>query len=1814
MSFNRSWVALVVGCLAFAPALAPLAGAGAGGPPEDPAEDARRHGVPPERLDRLMTAWKARVAERSAIEARLDAGAPAMDGFEGLTKEDQQRLAGAFTARMLREDAGFRANVRPAGEEESWQSREAFAAFLLYGMLFEPAALTEAFAPPVEAPAAPAADLPAGPTPFRDPLTGEELASADEVRARIAATRLVRGLVDPALADGETFDVVAPAVPTPAVPAPRDDVAPPALPATDEIARPTDALPPEEQPPRTIEDALARLDALAPAIPDAPTLLEVEDVALPPLPAIEGAPALADLYFPFTVLPGNLPTTPLTFTACAALASGPAVCLPAPVPLGTPVALDVDGNVATGVGGADVAVTLAPTAEPPTGPPSVADLEGRFGVTLTVATLPPAAGPVAPRALAASAFVAWSPATPSALDAAIDMPESLVVLGVDGTASRLPATTTLESTVDLLALARDEAHVNVTLATESPGSTLAVFSTVSELTPSGFPANPVRVRAALTPPPVGTTVSLDARFDGSIVRGAVDTSGAPDVDVLVDSARGSENVAFRSTIVDLPDALAVKFVRAAGNVATIEYDATSAIPSISGALTRSEAGRSTSASVAVTGLPDRVSLKLDPNEKKGSISYAASATVTRVAATFSDAKQGVTTTGSASVDRVPQRFDVTYDFGVSPAKLVYDASAPLGPVALALASGAGKLALAGAIDSVPRHVELVASPNFVSVDARNAATDPPGTAAFGAIVLALATDGQLPPSSGQDDHAVLVQTAAGATRVDLRYTGLKALTADLRNGETHVDVRNDQARAFRYSVDFPGAAVAGAITKVPARVAIDVVENVVTYDGFGQTVDQITMAFSDKGSPALVISADVRGFPARASVDFALERLRVTYAASGVLASAFATASFGPGKPAFRGSVASVPPFLELVAAGDFFSVDARSSPTAAPGSASVGTIDLAFGTDGTLLKPLSTDDHVQVQQPSATTTQVELKYGGLQLAKADLRNGVTVVEVRNVAPRLFRFAVNTPGASASGAIDKVPSRVTVTISGNTVVYDSGGQVVNAVALQFSDKAATPLVIVAGVSSIPGRIAVTFDLDAFLVTYEASGAVGAIQAFASVPVPGAPSLTLQLAATGLPPAWHAGFDGGNFTFDAPAGIGSINLRASNRPSRFVVPCATLVPGVQAPNRLCATATVASNLYELELVASDVKRVELTQLPGETIAEVKAVAGGLLVADVIADLSPTLRMELKATISSMPASAVVTIGDKIELATTSSFDLTLDVGFGSPAKLASVSAPPSLVHGVSVRSDGTHSAFRVHVRVTGTPTAFDIGFAPLSINATGWKPTRTTFDVDVLLPSFSPLFVGNRLDVAVSITGLVPTAGTTQDVKFFFALNKVLRSGELVDHVNVTAQTRVATGPIAVDVLAGKFLLHVDAAAIPPFFSLDMVMGSPTTTLNARARAPIASAFVGVHTDAGFTRPKTYQVAATLEDVPTRADIVIGSNGAGPEVNYAASASTLDLAVSIDPELFASSLPAPIEALRGRIDAGFTNLGASFRARELVTGTRTEEIPDNSTTDPCDTKTRTVVDKAIDVTSTPATDSFFADVFAEIDASQNEKGTKCVNLVAQFRLNYDVDVDVGVDVQGLSLSALGVSSLRVTETAVQRVTGTYDRLALAWEGIDLDLHVRGTGDLDVCLVFEKPKFTACANNVFVDSFDKTLASQVNVWFHRADRHFGSILSGNVRLGTPCILFLEAHASVAFTLSTRPDRHSAAKNSFTVFGAGSPNFDEGGNSKWYVLPDLDVANAPFLPSWIVRLLFMAVADSGDAALSATVDATFGGGACV
>ena len=539
----------------------------------------------------------------------------------------------------------------------------------------------------------------------------------------------------------------------------------------------------------------------------------------------------------------------------------------------------------------------------------------------------------------------------------------------------------------------------------------------------------------------------------------------------------------------------------------------------------------------------------------------------------------------------------------------------------------------------------------------------------------------------------------------------------------------------------------------------------------------------------------------------------------------------------------------------------------------------------------------------------------------------------------------------ANAHITQLPSSISLTDDPTTTTYTyTASSPINAGIPGTPDVGAsitlrdTGDVLSAGITNIPAQIEMQMDSANSIINWNASAATGKVQVGAHVT---AATLHLDraldagLTITSIPATWSASYAGGNVDFQAPSpGIGSIDAWVTNHGTHETM----------AGDFLAAYYNEAAGDLDAALHISNLQRAHFSKVTDDN--------GGGFTADLNmgnhsafnfsaeAHLGkPTETTELKAVGSFDPLPAQIhleSVGGRIRYSGDTNPTLRLAVSAGSPGALATA-GDPVFVHGVSIRdgqdpADHSQKAVKADLYITGLPDSLDLNTPEGQYSVGNFNPSVAVLAVDAQLKYLAPEPVTLELTQDVG----------TGPVSFVFGpfVSSTDADGTHRLNVNYTASRQMNAFDAEVTYSnTDDALLHISniPGGAAPSVSVNTAFGS-TDTVDIDMTQDIAN----ITAKYRHVGDATFGGVVQLTDVPHSVHLKIGSETTGDNNNGATAPQFTMNASSAGLDINAFATAAIVNA-SAQVKLGITDMG------QTVTGN--------------------LVDKTLNITSTPATGSF-----------------------------------------------------------------------------------------------------------------------------------------------------------------------------------------------------------------------------------------------
>lgn len=488
-----------------------------------------------------------------------------------------------------------------------------------------------------------------------------------------------------------------------------------------------------------------------------PTLLQDILGVVPELNALPSAPPEALLEY---LLDAS------TYLACGSVPNGAVKCAPVKVPLGTPVALDLDNAI-----GPDAVVQLTPTVNTDFFP-------GGFAASLSVR---PTRSP-----LAAQVFVVYQV-----------VPADLQILaGFDARDDTLgdvqEVRVTLKNTEAALT---GDVRMRAEITRSGPGRKLTILADHARINRvNGVSVtDPTKAAVKLDPVPSATQADLSFYRAGTqdIVEGSVDASLSPTVTTSISMDRGVSRRDMVAVIEQLPTHLDFKVISEA-NTTKLTYNANANIPrvSFSHTLVPNTATPSTKMTHTgdVRGIPNGIGVTFTP---PFNIAYTASTRVT--SATFAASKydgQGLAQSFGGSVSGIPTAWSIS---GVSdPLAITYSANGAIDSLSASMYDRGQALTASATATGIPKDMRIDADDGIAKFSASSPVTS------IAATLSKRGLSAQVP--SGADNHlsVAFVQSSVGSDFVGASFKMSQVSYVEYRRSgqSTFVDLRMGGGKPF----------------------------------------------------------------------------------------------------------------------------------------------------------------------------------------------------------------------------------------------------------------------------------------------------------------------------------------------------------------------------------------------------------------------------------------------------------------------------------------------------------------------------------------------------------------------------------------------------------------------------------------------------------------------------------------------------------------------------------------------------------------------------------------------------------------------------------------------------------------------------------------------------------------------------------------------------------------------------------------------------------------------------------------------------------
>lgn len=1126
------------------------------------------------------------------------------------------------------------------------------------------------------------------------------------------------------------------------------------------------------------------------------------------------------------------------------------------------------------------------------------------------------------------------------------------------------------------------------------------------------------------------------------------------------------------------------------------------------------------ADATISNLPSTISVDVQPS----AITYEASEVISQISAHA----EMPGTTLDAILQGIPSNVSVAWTTGASPT-FTYSASAALTRIFASIR--AGTTAVDADVQSLPKFMQVAVSPDVVSFDGRTAPGDAAGSGAIGSLLLKYASNGVYLTGLPADDHVALKQGAA--TQAELKFTGLKLASVDTRNDEIHAQLLSTGPRILRASADTPTALVSGVINKLPADVRVDYVGTSIDYRA-SSVIDEVLFSIDKRNGETL--SAQVLGIPATVDIDWTTGTSpSATWSASSSMTGINLSHRQGPGAAALDASLAGLPPYARVEFGGEQATFDARTSPTAASGSAALGSISVAYASNGVFLGPPSGDHVVFSQAASPAVTKATLRLTGLKLVTYDARSDQLHARVLATSPRVLLVAADTPVSLTVGMIDQLPTDVRVDLAGNTVTYQASSTIGRAWAYLDKKDGQT---VYGDVTGVPASATITVDNAAQRVNWAASSPVTRV-IFSGRALVSGRTWDAFFDAQTVPASWELVFASAHPVFRGISGpIGRVSMYATNHGS------ATTFPG----NFASIVYRSATGDVDVGFGMNAINLADLQQTSSGFTSDLRMGGGGAFRAyvDIV---NGFLGAKLDATVNPLPTSIQISqAGEEIRYASNANFDLSTYFEAGDTRGITAAPAPPSLINTLSFR-DGRGSGcspclgFKGRFNLLGFPTGFVSSPSTRTVTITNFRPPAAAnflgLDVDVD-------------DVVTPRTRVIATqSGIPSPVSFTFGPFTTETLGSGAKRTSFAYSSTGTLGSLNVYLERGTDVGDLFISNIPSSVNGNVTTANGTSTVSlTHSLSPNLG-----QVRARFRRTSDISFLASVQlfEVPTSMSLSFGRvtfDPAGsdeftaPGLSYSANSSTLDILGSVGASLFGGDVQAAATL-------NVTNLGAS-----------TTLGLDGST---------------LKVRSTPATSNLEVHTWGRIRYLRSFGGclpSSCPTLRIQYSGHAGV---VPITINDLMVRAQSVSSLDVKLGITSKVTGSYGSFSFGFQSIAVSVDFYA--QLEGCFA------GGCATFASTPEIHTTFNLTIN-WVGATNHEYKWIDYDTPFVGINICSFTADWNIVVYM---RPHQHfysGSPSNGFTISSATA----EGG--AWFLTPNPN----GFFSSGVMEVAQALTADGG------------------
>lgn len=796
-----------------------------------------------------------------------------------------------------------------------------------------------------------------------------------------------------------------------------------------------------------------------------------------------------------------------------------------------------------------------------------------------------------------------------------------------------------------------------------------------------------------------------------------------------------------------------------------------------------------------------------------------------------------------------------------------------------------------------------------------------------------------------------------------------------------------------------------------------------------------------------------------------------------------------------------------------------------------IDLIEASLTRNGGMLLPLP-GDHATVHKVGEALG-LDFRLSGFRSAHFDGSEDTTVALGLTPGGQSFDAIadLDDPDVRAELHVAELPSEMAVTISpsAQTTTYTASSAIPQITGSFLKRDTGDELGI--EIQDIPTDISLLFDGTGSTIDWTASDTTGKVAAVAHLTpdtLGGDRTFDAGLTITSIPRQWDATWAGGNVLFQAPDGIGSIEVQVTNHGTYHPL----------AGDHLSAYYRQASGDLDASLKVSNLRKAGFTKLTngdgGGFEAALKMGNHGSF--GFAADVVLTSAV-LKATgeFTNLPSDLTLrSDGGRITYNGDSNPDLTLSVEAGtSAAAIAATPAPPT-PHGVAVRdgASGADRAVKAWLHLTGLPDSLDLNSPAGTYEVGGYSPSVATLVVDVALTTLA------AEPVSLLLQQVVPTASPV-DFKFGPFLSDTAGDGTHTLSLSYTANQTL--GALTANAQYGNTdEAQLSISEIPSTINVNAAFGSAQKTVGVAMSHGISD-ITASYKKVGAT---DFAASVHLSDVPSAVDLVIGrASGSGggtnitaPDFTMTASQPGLDIEATASAEI---AEPADIKAAASLM---VTNLG------HTVTGAL------NGTT--------------LNIASTPKTEKFLLTAAGSVKVDV-DLGFELLGGFIQNTGSLDVDVDI----KQLTLGFENASTLQLDLGVTTGLKGDYSSFTF---GEDTKTVVTLQDTLKLVATLPDPfpniDFTVIHIPTTSINFENVISS-----FRMATNRLGEVFSATL-IDILC-------CTVKAKLLARP--HAEFSSNGPSFTVGQPDSDGVHAPAWLITPNLNLLGVS-LPDFVVDVV--------------------------